>query len=207
MVKQGSFFQRLKEKWGSGSGVRVEQRSPATTPSAGASPSASAGAAPRADAGKPRPAAASSGHPADRPTVSASATPSTKPTERAAAAPAPSVERVAPPPTNGARELSSQFAPVDTRSSRKLSDREEALLALGTHFQELSTMLRGSHARMDDQLTKLVTATSALGALPALSQQQLDTLKAVSAHMEKQNALGEQMATSLQTLQSLPTLL
>lgn len=100
-----------------------------------------------------------------------------------------------------ARAVSSSFAPADVRSQRKMSEREEALLALGTHFQELSTMLRGSHARMDDQLTKLVDATSAL---PALSQQQLDMLRAVSTQMDRQNALGEQLAA---TMTKLPNLL
>lgn len=186
MVKQGSFFKRLKDKWGSGSGVRIEQRSPGTeSRSPGKSP-----AAPPASSSPTSPAAARGE--------------AAKPARPAAAV--PPVERVEPTPapaSNGARELSSQFAPVDARSSRKMSDREEALLALGSHFQELSTMLRGSHARMDDQLTKLVTATSALGSLPALSQQQLETLKAVSAHMEKQNALGEQLASTMTVLPAL----
>jgi phosphoglycerate-specific signal transduction histidine kinase len=142
MVKQGSFFQRLKERWGSGSGVRVEREAIAGEPS------------PRGDA------------------------------DRAVAA------RVEPPA-------------VEARSSRKLSDREEAMLALGTHFQELTSLLRGSHARVDDQLGKLVGATNVLAQLPALSQQQLDALRSLSVQMERQNALGEQMATTMTRLPSL----
>lgn len=159
MVNKGSFFQRLKQRLGSGSGVRVGE-----VRNGGA----------RGDGARPG--------------------------EKAAA----SVQRVEPERSkpNG-RELASEFAPAEARSSRKLTEREEALMALGTHFQELSTMLRGSHARMDDQLGKLVAATGALGALPALSQQQLETLRAVSAHMEKQNALGEKLATTMSTLPSL----
>jgi hypothetical protein len=142
MVNKGSFFQRLKERWGSGSGVRVETRS------------GERGAGP--------------------------------------------VQRVEPERTkpNG-RELASELAPAEARSQRKLSEREEALLALGTHFKELSTMLRGSQARMDDQLEKLVDATSSLSSLPALSQQQLEMLR-------EQNVLGEQLAT---TMKKLPNLL
>jgi hypothetical protein len=141
MVNKGSFFQRLKERWGTGSGVRVDARS------------GERGTGP--------------------------------------------VQRVEPErtKTNG-RELVSELAPADARSQRKLSEREEALLALSTHFKELSTMLRGSQARMDDQLEKLVTATSSLTALPALSQQQLEMLR-------KQNVLGEQISATMTKLPSL----
>lgn len=150
MVNKGSFLQRLKERWGSGSGVRVD-RTEASLAAAGVGDAAVR----RLDEGS-RPAA-----------------------NPVATTPLP---------------------PVDARSQRKMSDREEALMALNTHFQELTSMLRGSHARMDDQLSKLVAAT---GALPALQQQQLEMLRAVSTQMEKQNALGEQMATTLTKLPSL----
>lgn len=153
MVKQGSFFQRLKERLGSGSGVRVERGS----------------------------------------------VPPQKPAERAP------VQRVEPERTAGnGREVANEFAAADTRSSRKMSDREEAMLALSTHFQELTSLLRGSQARVDDQLTKLVGATSALHQLPALGQQQLDALRTLSVQMERQNALGEQLAG---TMTKLPNLL
>ncbi len=158
MVKQGSFFQRLKERWSSGSGVRVER-----------------GGAPPNGKGKP----------GERP-----ATP---------------VQRVDPERApNTSRELAADFAAVDTRSSRKVSDREEAMLALGSHFQELTALLRGSQSRVDDQLTKLVGATSALTQLPTLSLQQLDALRTLSVQMERQNSLGEQMAS---TMTKLPNLL
>lgn len=152
MVKQGSFFQRLKERWTSG-GVRVER---------------GGAAAARA--------------------------------ERIAA-----VQRVEGERTvrNG-RELASELTPIEPRSSRKLSDREEAMLAFSTHFQELTTLLRGSQARVDDQLSKLVGATTALTQLPALSQQQLDALRTLSVQMERQNALGEQLAG---TMTKLPNML
>jgi chromosome segregation ATPase len=153
MVKQGSFFQRLKERWGSGSGVRVD---------------------------------------------------------RGGAVAAKAVDRIAPPPrveperaANG-RDLATDFAPAEARSSRKMSEREEAMLALSTHFQELTSLLRGSQARVDDQLGKIVGATAALTQLPVLSQQQLETLRTLSQQMDKQNALGEQMAA---TVTKLPNLL
>ncbi len=152
MVKQASFLQRLKERWGSGSGVRVDR-----------------GGAIAA-----------------------------KPHERLAP-----VQRVEPERA-AAREVAQEFAPAEARSSRKLSDREEAMLALSTHFQELTSLLRGSQARVDDQLTQLVGATSALTQLPALSQQQLDALRTLSVQMERQNSLGEQLAG---TMTKLPNLL
>ncbi len=152
MVKQGSFFQRLKERWGSGSGVRVEARK------------------------------AQNGRPIDK-------TP---------------VQRVEPERAPAAVPVRSEPELIEPRSSRKLSDREEAMVALGTHFQELTALLRGSQAKVDDQLGKIVGATSALAQLPALSQQQLETLRALSAQMERQNALGEQLTT---TMAKLPNLL
>jgi chromosome segregation ATPase len=154
MVKQGSFLQRLRDRWGSGSGVRV-----------------------------------------DRGGALAS-----KAVDRLGAVDRVEPERVAP----AARPLATEFAPAEARSSRKLSDREEAMLALSTHFQELTSLLRGSQARVDDQLTQLVGATSALTQLPALSQQQLDALRTLSVQMERQNALGEQLAG---TVTKLPNLL
>lgn len=159
MVNKGSFFQRLKERWGSGSGVRVDARSSSGDTRNGG---------PRARADKPS-------------------------------------HRVEPEPIepHEARGLASRSTPADVRSSRKLSEREEALMALGTHFQELTTMLRGSQARTDDQLSKIVTATSSLSNLPALSQQQLEMLQKLSGQLEKQNTLGEQVATTMTKLPSL----
>jgi DNA-binding ferritin-like protein len=145
MVKQGSFFQRLKERWGSSAGIRVDGT---------------------ASERKAADVAAQRGMPV-------------------------------------AREVANG-GPAEARSSRKMSDREEAMLALGTHFQELTALLRGSQARTDEQLQRLVDATSSLGNLPALSQQQLESLRTLSAHMERQNALGEQLAS---TMTKLPTLL
>jgi hypothetical protein len=105
-----------------------------------------------------------------------------------------------PPPR---RDLATDFAAAEARSTRKLSDREEAMLALGTHFQELNTLLRGSQARTDAQLNQIVAATGALTALPALGQQQLETLRALSTQMERQNSLGEQLATTMTKLPNL----
>ncbi|MFN8825120.1 MAG: hypothetical protein ACK501_09145 [Planctomycetota bacterium] len=166
MVKQGSFFQRLKDRFGSGSGVRVE---------AGGN-------------GGTTPAGKALGKPA---TTTSVPPPNLRPT---------AVQRVEP--ERAGREVASE-APVDARSTRKMSDREEAMTALGTHFHELTTLLRGSQARVDDQLSKIVAATGALVQLPTLGQQQLDTLRALSTQMERQNVLGEQLATTMARLPNL----
>jgi hypothetical protein len=170
MVKQGSFFQRLKDRLGSGSGVRVEAAAP--TAKSGAVNGGAGG-------GSGQPNGQRGGMPA--------------------AKPAPT--RVEP--ERAGRDLVSEAMPLDTRSSRKLSDREEAMLALGGHFQELTALLRGSQARTDDQLGRLVAATDNLAALPAIGQQQLEMLRSLSTQLERQNVLGEQMAATVTRLPSL----
>ncbi|MBZ0153537.1 MAG: hypothetical protein K8J09_18585 [Planctomycetes bacterium] len=170
MVKEGSFFQRLMGRLGSG--VRVE--------SAGTGRDGNGQNRPK---GSPQPAHQPAHQSAPKP-----------PVQRV------DPERAAPPPV---RAVATEATPIDTKSARKLSEREEALMALGGHFQELTTLLRGSQTRVDDQLTKIVDATSALTALPLLGQQQLETLRALSTQMERQNALGEQMAATMTRLPSL----
>jgi methyl-accepting chemotaxis protein len=165
MVNKGSFFQRLKQRWGSGSGVRVE-----TSDAARARASTKPGVdAARAESGSGSGSGNGSG------TGSG----------------------------NGSRGVSTSFAPADARSSRKMSEREEALLALGSHFHVLTSLLRGSQARTDEKLQKLVDVTTSLGSLPAVSQQQLETLKALSVQMERQNQLGEQLSTTMTRLPNL----
>ena len=75
---------------------------------------------------------------------------------------------------------------------------------MGNHFQELTSALRSMHSRMDSQLGRIVDSTSTLQQLPGLSNQQLELLRSMGTQLEKQNELGEQIAT---TLQSLPPLL
>jgi hypothetical protein len=180
MVKQGSFFQRLKDRFGSGSGIRVDGKTAAAPNGPAAAPRPPLGAA-RATTVPPAAGAHGTGPAPGKPV------------------PISRVEPERTPP----RDLATDFAPAEARSTRKLSDREEAMLALGTHFQELNTLLRGSQARTDAQLNQIVAATGALTALPALGQQQLETLRALSTQMERQNALGEQLATTMTKLPNL----
>ena len=157
MVNKGSFFQRLKGRWGSGSGVRFE-----------GAPASSNGSRP---------------------------VPAGKVGSRAESAEADVVR-----PSTESRGVSSTFQPAEARSTRKMSDREEAMQAVGDHFQELASLMRGSQAASDEKLQKIVEATSSI---PALGQQQLETLQALSRQMDKQNQLGEKMSTTMTRLPNL----
>lgn len=157
MVNKASFFQRLKSRWGSGSGVRVEK-----TTAGKAAGRSEAGSSSRAEPELIQPRSS----------------------------------------RNGSRggAVSSTFQPADVRSSRKMSDREEAMLTVGHHFQELATLMRGSQAANDEKLQKIVEATSSI---PVLGQQQLDTLKSLSQQMDKQNELGVQLSSTMRRLPNL----
>ncbi len=162
MVKKASFFSRLKERWSSGSGVRVEAgRRGGEDAKARIDRVPTSGPAPQ---GTP-------GNGGGRP--------------------------------QGGSALVSG-APGDVRSTRKLNDREEASMALGQHFQELSGLLRGVQARMDRQGDRLTEAAASLGQLPALSHQQLAMLQQLAGQVERQNQVGENLA---RTLTGLPDLL
>lgn len=88
----------------------------------------------------------------------------------------------------------------ELKTTRKLSDREEAMVALGEHFSELASLMRGSHARMDAQTQKLVDAAESLQQLPVLGNRQLELLQGLAGHMERQNQLGERVAETLTVL-------
>ncbi|GAB4143427.1 MAG: hypothetical protein Fur0037_11020 [Planctomycetota bacterium] len=92
----------------------------------------------------------------------------------------------------------------ELKTTKKLSDREEAMVVLGEHFAELASLLRGSHGRLDAQTQKLAEAADSLKQLPALGKGQLELLQGLAQHMERQNQLGTKVA---ETLGSLPKLL
>ena len=139
MVNKGTFFQRLKSRWGSGSGVRVEK------PTAG-----------KATAGKASAGKASGRSAANSATQSRAEPELIQPRSR----------RNGDGSASDGGAVSSTFQPADVRSSRKMSDREEAMLTVGHHFQELATLMRGSQAANDEKLQKIVEATGAIS--PAL---------------------------------------
>lgn len=166
MVQKSSFLQRIRERWGSGSGVRV---SPADVRGG---------------------AASSGGKPAGSPASNSSNGSGTNGAGNRNAAPA-------------GRDIVTPTPAVDARPTRKLSEREEAMLALGSHFQELTALVRGSQARTDEQLQKLVAATESLTSLPLAAQQQVELLRKFGGQLERQNELSEQVATTLRTLPNL----
>jgi methyl-accepting chemotaxis protein len=193
MVNKGSFFQRLKERWGSGSGVRVEKpaaekRAASTNRSTtGSSSSGGSSSGGSSSSGSTKPHAA--------------AKPAGKPAAKPAAQPHPAASRVEAERTNGnSHAVSSTFQPAEARSTRKMSDREEAMMAVGHHFQELAQLMKGAQAANDEKLQQIVDATSSM---PALGQQQLEALKALSTQMDKQNALGVQLSATMTKLPSL----
>jgi hypothetical protein len=157
LVKKGSIFSRLRERWRSPSGIKVE-------------------------AGQ-RPVPGEAG------TVRATLRGEVRPQDVRSPEPRP-------------QELSTRFA-AEAAQARKLSDREEAMVALGAHFQELAGLMRGVQSRMDGQFGKLTEAAVSLSQLPALGQQQLEVLRGLSGHMERQTALGEQVAATLSVLPNL----
>jgi chromosome segregation ATPase len=154
MVKKGSFFARIADRFRSGSGVRVDE-------------------------GRNVPGA----QPA-----------------RATVTPVNRVEPRAGSSDLPAAGLPSTGLAGDVKSTRKLSEREEAMVAVSGHFQELATLLRGVHSRLDTQLGRIADATGAMQQLPALSQQQLEMLHGLAEQLERQNHLGEQIARSVQVL-------
>jgi len=82
-------------------------------------------------------------------------------------------------------------------SGRKLSAREEAVVAMGEGFQELSNLVRGVQARVEDHGGRTSQLAEEISALPVLGRAQLDALKRIANHMDRQNVVGEKL---LQTL-------
>ncbi len=90
-------------------------------------------------------------------------------------------------------------------SSRKLAAKEEAVLALGEGFQELSSLMRGVQTRLDGQGTQMGEVADGLRQLPAVQQAQLEALQGLASHLERQNTLGVQVADSLKGLPQMMT--
>lgn len=91
----------------------------------------------------------------------------------------------------------------EARSSRKLSGRDEAMMALGEHHQQLAQLLKGVQSRIEGQGGSLERIAEGMKMLPALGNTQIEVLRRVAAHMEKQNQLSEVMTRSLGALPDL----
>ncbi len=86
---------------------------------------------------------------------------------------------------------------------RKLSAREDAMVAVGEGFQELGTLLRGVQTRMEGSGTDVARMAEQLAHLPALGAAQLEMLKSVATALERQNALTERLHGSVENLPQL----
>jgi hypothetical protein len=89
-------------------------------------------------------------------------------------------------------------------AGRKLSPREEALLTMDSGLKELATLMRGMQARAEVEGQRIADIAGGVSQLPALGQMQLDLLRGMAAQLERQNAVGETLAT---TFTELPAML
>ena len=89
--------------------------------------------------------------------------------------------------------------PVDVEavSSRKLSQREEATVAIQDGFRELTSLLRGMQHRVEDQGERFTRAADGIAQLPALQEAQLEMLRRIAERMQAQDQTHALMAQSL----------
>lgn len=108
--------------------------------------------------------------------------------------PPPPVERVtpaAPPPATIQPEAA---------VGRKLSTKEEAAMALGEGFQELSSVMRGVTVRLEDQGGRVASMAHDMAMLPELGRAQLNALEQLLQKLDRQGASMEQVAERLADL-------
>lgn len=227
MVKKTSILGRIKDRWKSPAGVKVSTgdstRSKSASTGRPARPQAANPANPasaRQGAAKPQAAHAST-KPVSNPTSVAKeaaargSSGSTAPGAQAAGphatanriaqgagsygggaateGPAPVIDRL-PPAHLDARPL------ADRSSKRKVSDNEEAVLALKEGFQELASLLRGMQSRGDAQGEQLASAVDQLKQLPGFAGQQLEALGQIATGLERQGAAQEELTRSMSGL-------
>ncbi len=106
------------------------------------------------------------------------------PSKDAAATPANRVSALAPTPSEAV-------------SSRKLSSKQEAVVAINEGFKELASLLRGMQTRVDDQGEQIHSAVENIGQLPALNQAQIDLMRVMAERMERQNDVTEELSKNL----------
>lgn len=91
----------------------------------------------------------------------------------------------------------SAFAETNRVAGRKLTAKEEARLALGEGFQELSGLVRGVQARVDNQDSRAARMAQEIQALPALGRSQLEMLQKMASHFERQTEVGAELLNKL----------
>ncbi|MGA1523482.1 MAG: hypothetical protein ACO4CZ_05890 [Planctomycetota bacterium] len=86
---------------------------------------------------------------------------------------------------------------VDAVPSRKMSQREEATVAIQDGFRELTSLLRGMQHRVEDQGERFTRAADGIAQLPALQEAQLEMLRRIAERMQGQDQTHALMAQSL----------
>ena len=141
MVKKGSILSRLADRFRSGSGVRVNEGDPI-----GRSGAHSGGARGGSRLGGEGAATGSARTGRVDPQVGAGPV-GAGPVGAGAVG------------DGAARSVPGSAFAREGKPTRKLSEREEAMVALSGHFQELAVLLRGVHTRMDDKLGRAAYET------------------------------------------------
>lgn len=102
----------------------------------------------------------------------------------------PSPERARIDPVPAVRE-------PEAVTGRKMSQREEATVAIQDGFRELTSLLRGMQNRVEDQGERFSQAADGLAKMPVLQEAQLELLRQLADRMERQNRTNEVVAQSL----------
>jgi len=92
---------------------------------------------------------------------------------------------------------------VESKSRRKLSAKEEAVVVMGEGLRELSSLVRGVQSRVEDQGERHAGVADQVEALPELSRSQLEVLHKMVMHFERQNAVSERLLKRLEVLPEL----
>ncbi|MEO0479290.1 MAG: hypothetical protein AAF196_07410 [Planctomycetota bacterium] len=90
---------------------------------------------------------------------------------------------------------------AEAKVARKLSPKEDASLAMRDGFQELGSLLRGMQSRIDSQGEQIARTVESVNQLPAIGQQQLETLRRLADRFDRQS---EQTAVLTRSLGDLP---
>ena len=180
-VKKSSLFEKFMQRWRPASGVRVEPQA-----RGGIEQQARGGIEPQARGGtQPQ----------------ARTTSSTGSTASAAKLDAPNNEagNRMPPPVERLVSASPPPATIQPEPAvgRKLSSKEEAAMAIGEGFDELSSIMRGVTVRLEDQGGRVANMAHDMAMLPELGRAQLNALEQLLLKLDRQGDSMEQVAQRL----------
>lgn len=191
MVKKSRFLDKIKDRMRTG-GVRVESN-----------PAADRAAAPRTSGGSPGGASASrTSNPGSTASGGASAPKSATAGSKSGPQSGPQSSSQSASKGPGASEPTRPVDAVARRAaeakvSRRLTPQEDASLAMRDGFQELGSLLRGMQSRIDNQGEQLAKTMENVNQLPAIGQQQLETLRRLADRFDRQSEQSAVLARSL----------